>query len=118
MCSSDLDGGGSLEFVVDLHAQTPPSLSELGPHVGLPLGRVSFDLPHLERSPRRDVLTFYDAILVLIILNLDTFTLYKCFTVADAFIQSNIQKVHQHPNASERVMHHIQLNTTRLSYFT
>lgn len=41
------DGGRALQLVVDLHAEPPPRLPELGRHVGLPLGRVGLDLTHL-----------------------------------------------------------------------
>lgn len=43
------NGGGALELVVDLHAQAPPGLLELGRHVGRPLSGMGSELSHLER---------------------------------------------------------------------
>lgn len=41
------DGGGPLELVVDLDAQSAPRLAELGSYVCLPFSRVSLKLPNL-----------------------------------------------------------------------
>lgn len=44
------DGGGPLELVVDLHAQAPSSLLELGGDVGCPLCSVGSELPNLQQK--------------------------------------------------------------------
>lgn len=44
------DGGGALELVVDLHAQAPSSLLELGGDVGCPLCSVGSELPDLQQK--------------------------------------------------------------------
>lgn len=42
-----LDGGGALELVVDVNAESSPCLLELRGHVRRPLGSVSSELTHL-----------------------------------------------------------------------
>lgn len=46
-----LDGGGPLELVVDLHAQAPSRLLELGGDVGRPLCSMGSELPDLRQKP-------------------------------------------------------------------
>lgn len=44
------DGGGPLELVVDLHAQAPSCLLELGSDVGRPLCSMGSELPDLQQK--------------------------------------------------------------------
>lgn len=50
-----LDGGGTLELVINLHTQSPPGFFEFGCDVGCPLSSVRSELSHLEHTSREKI---------------------------------------------------------------